>query len=59
MRGYRAKGSGEGAVVPALGFGADASKGEEKGKEKGKENENKETEWWCEEKEKKHRILER
>ena len=33
VRGYRAKGSGEGAVVPALGFGADASKG--KGKEKG------------------------
>lgn len=33
VRGYRAKGSGEGAVVPALGFGADASKG--KGKEQG------------------------
>ena len=30
VRGYRAKGSGEGAVVPALGFGADASKGKEK-----------------------------
>lgn len=32
VRGYRAKGSGEGAVVPALGFGSDASAG--KGKEK-------------------------
>jgi Bardet-Biedl syndrome 2 protein len=30
VRGYRAKGSGEGAVVPALGFGADASKGKGK-----------------------------